>query len=457
MLNMLKIVCTLLCLLFSASLCAGEVPCSDVWELYPSFIFIRNCELSATEISQLSDYTSKQSNVPNVDLYIMEVKMNTENANLLASMLVKNTAFTHVHFYNAQFNNEAIKILSRSSTITDLSLMGNQVQDDDLLTLAKNTSIKSLYLGESNISINAIKEYLKMHPLQALGLFDLKMTDEDFNSIIHTPNMQQLSTLTISIPTVKNLSPLKQLSQLKSLSINDMAINDESAASISLLINLEDLSFYNVDITTNGISNFSTLKNLTYFYFYMGMGSKEGFMLNAMLGDVAANVFSQLPKLNFLELYDLNITNKGAIAVSKNTTLEQVNLANNHIGDEGAIALARSSSIKKLDLSFNEITDVGGIALANQHSLRTLSLDCNLLTDQSAYAFAKNTTLSWLSLRGNNFSDAAIQALKNNSSIEHLFVEFDFDALNGKSLSVSNVAFSLAHKIPSKLQSHSSQ
>jgi hypothetical protein len=68
------------------------------------------------------------------------------------------------------------------------------------------------------------------------------------------------------------------------------------------------------------------------------------------------------------------ITNAGAIALSKNTTLRQLNLWGNEITEAGAIALSKNTTLRQLNLGGNQITEAGAIALSKNTTLRELNL-----------------------------------------------------------------------------------
>jgi Leucine-rich repeat (LRR) protein len=63
------------------------------------------------------------------------------------------------------------------------------------------------------------------------------------------------------------------------------------------------------------------------------------------------------------------ITDAGAVALSKNTTLRQLNLEDNQITNAGAISLSKNTTLRQLDLGSNQIE----IILMNKQLIKIIS------------------------------------------------------------------------------------
>ncbi len=88
-----------------------------------------------------------------------------------------------------------------------------------------------------------------------------------------------------------------------------------------------------------------------------------------------------------------------------NTTLITLELDGNKISDVGAQALARSSTLDRLGLSYNNISDVGAQALARNGTLNSLGLSYNNISEVGAQALAQNTLLTELGMYGLKISE----------------------------------------------------
>ena len=139
-------------------------------------------------------------------------------------------------------------------------------------------------------------------------------------------------------------------------------------------------------------------------------------LIDADMGIVAEQAIIK-KQCKRLYLQDNNITSNGAsiiaAALRKNTTLEALNLSNNHVFDVGVRSLSEAvasnnSSLQLLDLSSNDITDLGVRHLAE--ILKT------------------NQTLIYLRLSSNKISDQGIQLLANvlarqNNSLQEFYID----------------------------------
>lgn len=67
----------------------------------------------------------------------------------------------------------------------------------------------------------------------------------------------------------------------------------------------------------------------------------------------------------------------------------------NNIGDEGAIALSHNPNLKELDVSMNNISDIGGSALSKITSLESLALGSNQeINSKTAIALLNNSVFT---------------------------------------------------------------
>lgn len=160
------------------------------------------------------------------------------------------------------------------------------------------------------------------------------------------------------------------------------------------------------------------------------------------------------------EAFEDRIGNEGAVllaeALKKNPHIAEVRLFNQNIKDEGAIALSKVDSLNDLDLGKNSITARGLKALARSN-LKALCVSGNGFFLNSKYeeellpAFEaliknktierlelveypyipdklaaelirRNTTVQHLNLTDNNLTDEALKYIENNKTIEYLNV-----------------------------------
>jgi Ran GTPase-activating protein (RanGAP) involved in mRNA processing and transport len=167
--------------------------------------------------------------------------------------------------------------------------------------------------------------------------------------------------------------------------------------------------------------------------------------VNDKLAAELGEVLTRNKTLETLNLYLNKITDIGAVAIAQAITpvsaLTELNLGTNKVGDEGARAIAASltanASMKKLILDRNRISPEGAhslsVALERNTSLESLYLHRNQIGDDGARAIGKclcyNSTLRMLQLDENGITDAGIAGLsigiEQNKGVEHLHLNFN--------------------------------
>jgi hypothetical protein len=141
-----------------------------------------------------------------------------------------------------------------------------------------------------------------------------------------------------------------------------------------------------------------------------------------------------------LDFSDNIITDVGAIALSKNTTLRILNL-NNNTDDVDVSGLSNNTSLRELDFRSNLVTDIGAVALSKNTTLRKLELYGNPITQNGITALFKNTSLRELDLSYRGFTYKGIVPLSENVTLRKLNlgvnrIPADDILINGQSIQV---------------------
>jgi Leucine-rich repeat (LRR) protein len=87
------------------------------------------------------------------------------------------------------------------------------------------------------------------------------------------------------------------------------------------------------------------------------------------IDDRGAYLLSKNTTLTSLSIFNNNISSLGASALANHKTMTSLNIWNNDIGDVGACALAKSKSLRQLDVSCCNIGPIGAKALAKNTKL----------------------------------------------------------------------------------------
>lgn len=141
-----------------------------------------------------------------------------------------------------------------------------------------------------------------------------------------------------------------------------------------------------------------------------------------------ANTLQKNPNITKLVLPEHYIGDRGAIAISSVTTLEEVDLWGNSIRAKGATALGRSN-LKKLNLSDNFIAyeqtaeDIIAMteAFASNQTIINLQLDnCQIPDEMVAVIIKNNKTIIKLDVSSCELSDECLKHIKDNTTLKSL-------------------------------------
>ena len=200
-----------------------------------------------------------------------------------------------------------------------------------------------------------------------------------------------LEELTIPAGATGELDFLKFMTNLKTLNISSIAVNQDVLKSIANLVYLESL-------TLNGcnLSNISALSE--------AQRLKELDLSNNQISNL--DPISSLKKLEKLTLKTNAISD--LTPLSANTSLKELNVSGNSITSIAPIC--QLASLTRLDASVNKIADFGNMETLT--SLQYLSVVNNALTDISKVSVCKSITE--LHISDNKLTDvSSLSALPN--------------------------------------------
>lgn len=258
-------------------------------------------------------------------------------------------------------------------------------------TLSDNQDIIGLSINFSNISDISI---LKILP----NLSSLTLSNNEISDISVLKNLTQLKYLNLSTNKISNILALKNLIKLEYLSLWENEISNIEA--VKKLVNLQTLDFWN-----NYIVDISPLKNLIKLVMLDLDGNK--------ISDI-----SHLKNLNQLHTLFLNRNEISDISILSNlSSLETLSIESNQITHINI--LKKTQNLLSLSIGDNPISD---FSIINQlSSLIFLSLNRCHLSDIS---FLKNSTnLSTLYLSNNQLSN--ISVLENFTNLKKLNLSYN--------------------------------
>ena len=346
----------------------------------------------------------------------------------------------------------ALSYLSRLTTLSDLDLSNNQIDNIDQLTTLTNLTKLKLEDNQLPPSAGAIIQNLEkivaivthdsVPEPKVVNILDdslrtvlqsalVEKYDNDFikaqrekypesdtamtawrwsGDLLTSADLDRLTDLDASNLNITTLTGLEYCTSLTRLYLNGNQISD-----VSMLSNLIKLTFLNLNGNQiNDISVLSGLTNLEILWLNNSQISDISSLPNLtnlkslLLSDNQISDISVLSNLtNLTQLY-LNGNQINDISVlSGLTNLETLWLNNNQISEISS--LSNLTNLTKLYLSDNQISDIS--SLSNLANLTTLNLHYNQISDISPLSNLTNLIRLWL--WDNSLNAGAVSILQN--------------------------------------------
>ena len=402
---------------------------------------------------------------------ITNIDINGDTATAVANTIVNNTSLIHVEISSCYMQLEAaMKIVTALKNIPNLKnlILSNNniskyVSDDLAVAICINSNLEVLNLSNNNLQDHTVVVAHALTQVKKLTHLDLSNNNMSNNvvdalalAIELNTSLKMINIKGNSLTTVgmtKIAQSLCWSSHLSKLNISNNQITEQAcdAIAIALLsnVNIEELYLSNNDLGAGIVKIAIALQNVSTLTVLDLNNNKGTEKVSDHLGVVIEN--NKLEKLflvnNKLKLSTIII----ATALSKITTLTELDLSNNGITKEVACSLAAAfesnNSVTILRLSKNKLQTLGiktiSMSLRKLSSLQVLDMDDNEITEEAAddiaFIIVRNKYLRELNLNDNNIKDGIIKiadALKNTPGLKKLL-------LNSNNIS-TKVAYALA-------------
>lgn len=312
---------------------------------------LEGCQLSSANVAGLL------SHLPS-SIAFLNLNRNQFN-NYDAKIFAANTTLITLALSNNLIGNGAVHFADNTQLL-ELHLENNGIRDEDVVSLATNSTLTSLNMANNYITSVGSRALFKMPSLRKLSLYENKLTYET------------------AVDFVSNTS-ITDFCIGKNYRIGDDGINAIARNDTLLTLHAGEMA-----LTSNAVRNYKFNTTLT-----------------------------------LLNLKNNNISEEGALALAENNAITTLVLSNNQIGDIGAKYLAeKNQTINTLDISDNNITSHGALQLANNMTLKCLYVRTNKINDFGACAFTNNTTLEYLDISRNRLTDLGVSSLQKNSTFQ---------------------------------------
>ncbi|MBQ3352040.1 MAG: hypothetical protein IJG38_16745 [Thermoguttaceae bacterium] len=332
-------------------------------------------------IAQLSDV---------VKLSISSPSVNDQNFALLSKMPKLQTLL----MLNCGITDEGLKSVPDFPELKVLNLRGcANMTDAGMESVAKAPKLDNLALLYTKIGDEGVIA-LKGMKLRALDLRGLRLTGSACQALAEMTTLESLKLRNAREIMDYSFQELKTLVNLKSLSLEDLAITDSALEILPNFTNLKELVIMRTDMMdVSPIGQLKNLKKLTLremtcdLDFLAEMPQlEELFFAESIVRDEDMKFFEGLVNIKTLDLWNTQLGDKALELFGKMPKLTTLNIKNcAKISDAGIAELAKSESLESLNLSENgKATDDDGKPLVSDKALESLK-DCKSLKELNIY------------------------------------------------------------------------
>ena len=272
--------------------------------------------------------------------------------------------------------------------ITEIYLIGNNLEGEIPAELGKLSHLEGLYLARNDLSGSIPAELGDLSSLRTLMLFDNELTG---TIPYQFGNLESLEVMHLSRNQLSGRIPT-QLGNLENLRRLHLTVNDLSGsipASLGNLTNLRQLSIAANDLTGSIPAEIADLTELTHIYlwgndlFASSFISNLDNLTNLQWLDIGGNQLdgadvlpkiSSLTNLTGLGLHDSGLTDddlQDHMADLEALNLEFLNISGNNLSDpQTLIGLSRITTIQRLAINNNDFSGVLPSTMTNLTLMR---------------------------------------------------------------------------------------
>ncbi|MFH1302555.1 MAG: hypothetical protein ABIK07_15955 [Planctomycetota bacterium] len=253
-------------------------------------------------------------------------------------------------------------------------------------------------------SIRDVKSLLKME--------EIRVTRSDYY------------TVTESLEGVEELNTLSPF--IESFNCGLTKVRDSDALVIGKMHQLRRLQIYGPDLTNQGVSALSELKDLEWLELYAPQATEEGlswlhrctqlhrlFLTDARLGTRTVQQIANHRKLSRIDMQGTWVKSTDLQYLTQLPELHMLELSGTFLDDKAAPYFRQMKSLGTLHLNETEVGDQVCQALATLPKLNSLILDDTLITDQGVQLLLEGCPeLKSLSIRRCDITGKAFAAVK---------------------------------------------
>lgn len=273
------------------------------------------------------------------------------------------------------------------------------------IVYADLSGIESLTIDFNSREINL--NYLKhLTNLKSLNIDGLDIDDSNCRVITSLIKLTELIISDSNI-SISNLQNIFKLPHLNKFGLIISHIVGDGLLGLSNSSKLKELSFADVNLSDSHFQEISELSELSYLYL--------AYVMNDM-----SSIYQicKLTKLVHLILWEPEITNDCLQEIYKLNRLNYLTLATASISDDGLNEINKLDKLKSLDLRHTSISNNGLKEISKLTNLTELHLEGTKITDSGLKEIRKLTKLKSLNIKNTKVKDTSVLG-----SIEGLEIE----------------------------------
>ena len=362
--------------------------------------------------------------IANNDDSTYTIQITRENLESITSLSFTAKGITNIsgienfgYLEGLSFWNEKIEDFSPIENLVNLKSLSidyNSPKIENINFLNKLVQLTSLSICADSYNRgtargNTIKDISALQNMS--NLKSLLLAQNEISDITPLRSLSGLTSLNLEGSPIEDVSILCNLNNLKTLHLESCEIDDNDLEYICNLTNLTSLYLGNINYEYNNINNIEPIKKLTNLTTLR--------LDNNNITDITA--LSDLVNLENLALRGNNISNLEPL--SNLTKLKTLNLGRDNYGTGNPIStikpLENLTNLTELNIAMCNISDIS--SLASMNKLSTLDLMCNEIKDISSLSGLTNLTS--LQLWGNKIND--ISSLANLTKLTSLDIGYN--------------------------------
>ena len=305
--------------------------------------------------------------------------------------------------------------------VTDL---GSRITDAGINALASLRGLQTLGMGNVRVTDEQMDSLTRMlTSLRFLSVHSNRLTDKGVSKIAR---LQQLECLSIGSSEFKGsaLADLATLKNIASLHLSGRKIDDTGLTALSLFPMLRELELEGV--TAADIPLVAKLERLEKLYLddadltVPQRGQVKGFSIlrelwlrRSKIDDAAMRYLAGIGQLQVLVLMVDDVTDCGLEELAGLENLKELHLSNPTITDKGIKTVCRLRHLTALSIDSPQITDIGVGYVGSLPNIEKLRLTSTRITDKGAECLMRLRQLHRLDLCGTNVSDEAVARLRS--------------------------------------------